>query len=906
MNQSAPPSRELTHIGHYAILDSIGRGGMGLVYLARDTRLDRLVAIKCLRSELFEPLYRERFKREALLLAKLNHPYIVQIYDFIETPEQLGLVMEFVEGQNLQRYLREQIAPFSQRMQWLTQIAQGLAVAHDAGIIHRDLKAENILINKRGEAKISDLGIAKSLDSNLTLTEHVTGSYASMSPEQALGNPLDFRSDLFSFGILAYQLLCGAHPFGDTDNKMQLLQRIISQPPTSPSKHNPDLPAEISDLLGQLLSKDPTKRPANTHWLAAQCEKLSQLVLTSSFESDNTPVLLHSGDSLKSYTTGNHTGGSLSGIRKHYTGSTREHATFDTRAGNLSLLQRICGYVKHHKTHIGASCAILLIIAGITAWQLQPKPPRYIAVLPPALTTTKMQTSQQELVKAAVYDAIQQSILQLDGYYLIPRNEIEDINAANTKEGIESVQRATAADELISTDIKCEIEACTITLSRITPDGKMQNSRLRVTDTKTIDVLTDNYLSVAATTQNNIGRIYSKNIDNSLDTIAENDYATFLRTGNAFRDKGATSDLLNTLDNLNKNTKNLTAFQTLYSEIALDLHHENQNPIFLEKLEQLIETATSLKNNIAYQFNAFYLQVAEEKYIDAKNTIDTIKKLNPNDSITNELYAYLMMAKKDYTKAKEYYSKAIKTKRTANNLYYLALCNIREGHSSEAKSIVKESLELSPNFYKSQRLLGTISLVEGDLKSAIDSFEKIIAEKPNDIKILENLGLSYLLDKNYNSAITILERARTLAPEDTAILLNQADAQNLMGKVKESKDIYKEIINLIKIPKNPEELRRVSQAYAHLNNFSAALDALQKVEKIDPESRDTTYTAALIHTMANNKTSAIFNIENSLKNGANHIWFGLAWFDSLCQDPNFEEIMKKYGEPDRCSPQSKS
>ena len=194
---------------------------MGLVYLARDTRLDRQVAIKCLRTELFEPHYRERFKREALLLAKLNHPNIVQIYDFIETPDQLALVMEYVDGQNLQARLREHLVPMAQRMTWLTQIAQGLAVAHDSGIIHRDLKAENILINQRNTAKISDLGIAKSQDFNATITDHVAGSYASMSPEQAMGEALDFKSDLFSFGILAYHMLCGAHPFGDTPNKLQ-------------------------------------------------------------------------------------------------------------------------------------------------------------------------------------------------------------------------------------------------------------------------------------------------------------------------------------------------------------------------------------------------------------------------------------------------------------------------------------------------------------------------------------------------------------------------------------------------------------------------------------------------------------------------------------------------------------
>ncbi|WP_062064646.1 serine/threonine-protein kinase [Cellvibrio sp. OA-2007] len=375
MNNSLPPSTnaapaELIQLGHYELHDCIGRGGMGLVYRARDTRLDRQVAIKCLRTELFEHHYVERFKREALLLAKLNHPNIVQIYDFIEAPDQLALVMELVEGQNLQLHLREHIVPFAQRMRWLTEIAQGLAVAHDAGIIHRDLKAENILINQRQVAKITDLGIAKSQDYNATLTDHVAGSYCSMSPEQAMGEAIDFKSDLFSFGILAYQLLCGAHPFGDTNNKLQLMQRIISHPPIAPSKHNPNLPAEINDLLGQLLSKDPAKRPDNTHWVAAQFEALSHLQLQNEFASDETQALIPNGSAANPSNV-KHTG-----INRAV--KTQDHPTFETRfvavntAPKKSRWLSIKNYVADNKISVGFGLFSVLIVAAVAVWQLQP------------------------------------------------------------------------------------------------------------------------------------------------------------------------------------------------------------------------------------------------------------------------------------------------------------------------------------------------------------------------------------------------------------------------------------------------------------------------------------------------------------------------------------------------------
>jgi serine/threonine protein kinase/Flp pilus assembly protein TadD len=363
MTQSPHNNGESTQIGHYTILSSIGRGGMGLVYLARDSRLDRQVAIKCLRTELIEPHYRERFKREALLLAKLNHPNIVQIYDYLETNEQLALVMEYVDGQNLQQHLREHIASNAQRMQWLAQIAQGLAVAHDTGIIHRDLKAENILINKHKLAKITDLGIAKSQDFSGTLTDHVTGSYGSMSPEQAMGEELDYRSDLFSFGILAYQLLCGAHPFGETENKLQLMQRIISHPAISPLKKNPDLLPEAVELLGLLLSKNPDNRPDSTHWVAAQCEKLYLLMAANSEDSSNTTQILP------------HTTTENSGVykRKTSSGYTQEHPTFDTHIVKKSALSSPSqkSFIRNNTITLAFIGITVAMLAGGLIWKLQ-------------------------------------------------------------------------------------------------------------------------------------------------------------------------------------------------------------------------------------------------------------------------------------------------------------------------------------------------------------------------------------------------------------------------------------------------------------------------------------------------------------------------------------------------------
>lgn len=886
--RTTPPS----HIAHYQLLETIGRGGMGLVYRARDTRLERDVAIKCLRTELFAAHYIERFKREALLLAKLNHPNIVQIYDFIDAPEQLALVMELVDGQNLQHYLREHIVPLRQRVQWLTQIAEGLAVAHDSGIIHRDLKAENILINKRGQAKITDLGIAKSQDFNATLTDHIAGSYCSMSPEQAMGETLDFKSDLFSLGILAYQLLCGAHPFGDTGNKLQIMQRIIAHPPTPPHQHNPDLPAGFVVLLGQLLCKDPHKRPDNSHWVAAQFAQLSQL-LNSTPVSDDTQLLAPQLSANPANQTFSNT---HSAQPKH----TQDHPTFETRfiasgaAIPLSPRQRFKHWLAQNKISAGLGLLTLVILAGVGIWQLQPRAPKYVAVIPPKLTAEGMQEAQQELVKGAVYDAIQQSVIQLEGYYLIPRSEIADVRGDN-----ETVRRATAADELISTEIHCKIESCVITFTRLAAAKAID--RLRVEDVKKVDILTDNYLSIAGTTQTNIGNLFDNSLTNSFSQISEIDYRKFLEINHAYISNGASIALLDKLDLLGKNIKNMAAIQSLYTEIGLDIHHEVQSPAIIERIENHLTIGTTKNDRLAYFHNIFYLAVAKQDFEGANNAIENLKTIDSNQSSLNELYGYYMIARHDYAAASEYYKKSLNVKKSSSTILSLANSYLHAGNLTLSKQHAEEAIHFSHDNYKALSLLGVIALLEGNIAASAKLLESALEKNPTDFNNLISLGLCYLLQHEYNKAIKAFTSAELISPSNTAALLNKADAYNLSGDTENAKKYYQAVINAVLASSTSEEEHiRLAQAYAHLGNIHEALFSLRTLEKNYAQNIEVAYTSALVHSLANNKSAAVFNAELSIKNGMHPLWFNFSWFDTLCTEQSFIMLMNNLGSMNRC------
>lgn len=265
----SPPANgaEPTRIGPYEVVRRIGRGGMGEVWEAFDSRLHRPVAIKRLRSRVaIAELQRRRLLREARLAARLNHPSIVRIHDLLSVDGSDHIVMELVDGTPLRRLLAIRRPPLKEALDIGLRIAEGLEHAHGHHLVHRDLKTENVLVGDQGEVKIVDFGLARPAAGGEPITEltkpgAVIGTCRSMSPEQALGQELDERSDLFSLGILYYELFTGCSPFlGAT--QLATLQQVVQSPHLPALDVEPGLPPNLSALIDELLEKDPQERPA--------------------------------------------------------------------------------------------------------------------------------------------------------------------------------------------------------------------------------------------------------------------------------------------------------------------------------------------------------------------------------------------------------------------------------------------------------------------------------------------------------------------------------------------------------------------------------------------------------------------------------------------------------------------
>ena len=270
------PSDELgTHVAqvlsaNYELEDEVGRGGMGIVYCARDKRLKREIAIKVLPPELsFRADIRQRFLREAETAAQLNHPNIVPIYTVEERDNLVYFVMAYIKGDNLGQRLQQHgpIPPVEVR-RILREVADALSYAHNRNVIHRDIKPDNIIIDEEtGRAMVTDFGIARALtdsgDSRLTATGMAIGTPAYMSPEQSAGDrAIDGRSDLYSLGVVGYQMLCGQPPFV-ANNTPSMLVKHLSEKPVPVDERWPDLPQDLSRAVMMCLEKDPADRFPN-------------------------------------------------------------------------------------------------------------------------------------------------------------------------------------------------------------------------------------------------------------------------------------------------------------------------------------------------------------------------------------------------------------------------------------------------------------------------------------------------------------------------------------------------------------------------------------------------------------------------------------------------------------------
>ncbi|MCG6963122.1 MAG: protein kinase [Acidobacteria bacterium] len=838
-------------IGPYRIENTLGSGGMGVVYLAWDERLRRRVAIKSIHpgKELSDER-RERLLREARAAAGLSHPAIAQVFDILLENGRDYIVMEYVEGRSLTSLLGDRTIDIEQAVDIGRQIAEGLAAAHQHGIVHRDLKSENIIISPGGQVKILDFGLAKSLDpeeGEVSLTEDgvVMGTSRAMSPEQARGGSIDHRSDLFSLGSLLYEMATGQHPFQGS-SPLDTMQRVVRHRPPPAEQVNSQVPEELSFLIENLLEKDPDNRPSSALEVALALRELSGLWATT--------------------TTG--------------------HASLS----RLTMAARRRRALRQRWLLVAIVVPVIAAAVAFGWWRLsRPGPPRIVAVLEPQ-STSAGDTEDAALLATAARTAATNALLGLRGLALPAPQEVD---GAGTDP--RTVARQVAASEVITTELERRGATIQVTLQRLRgSDGVVLWSSTFSVPADDLSLLSDAIAAHLLQAYPHLKRRRTGRAQPpSPQALAQ--YVRLYREQQA-PPPGVTLDqILDALDHLRQSNPRFLLPYLTAAETARYLYLINTEPSYLDRAHDLLRQAHELAPEdprVAVSEGEVALDAGDLK--GAERATTRLERLDPGSPDALRLRANLLRRQGHTEQALELFHQLVTAYPSVNNLRDLAEAELHSGKVADARRQLQRALSIAPRNRRARGKLAQLELLNGDPAEAERLYGSLAREYDSSVAY-SNLGLARLLQGKVETALKAYKTALELAPKEPISMMSVGDCQLLLGQEAEAKQSYRRALELAEPIRQSDPASYWSaraQCLAHLGEAREAVMAVQEELRALPDEPGSYFDAALVYTILGDRTTAVVDADKAVKMGFNPRWFELPFFKPLRDDPDFRSLLE--------------
>jgi serine/threonine-protein kinase len=859
-------------LGSYEILAPLGSGGMGDVYRARDAHLNREVAVKVL-SPAFadDPYLLMRFRREANVLASLNHPNIVTIFDIGQESRAVYIAMELVEGKSLDEILAAGALPTHEALDIAVQISTGLAVAHESGIVHRDLKPKNVMIRQDGLAKILDFGLSKrAADFPSSDTEESTaatqegvllGTIDYMSPEQASGRPTDFHSDQFSFGSLLYEMVTGKQPFhGET--VPQTLAAIIEDDPKPIASLNPEVPGAIEAIVHRCMAKKPERRYASTQELARQLGKIR----------DSSAAEL----------------GKLGPVKRR------------TLLHHVPLWLEIT--LAAALAAAGLSIAAPRILQKVHVWprSLPPIIEKQLVVLP--FTNIGNDPQNQSFCDGLV-EILSSKLSQLEQFQrtlrVVPSTDV-------LREGIVSVREARqtfGATLAITGSVQRSENRVRLTINLVDPQTLLQlKSKTIDTEASDISVLQDGVVLEVADLLDVKLSSQAKQILAVGGTTVPGAYEYYMQ-GRGYLQRYEVPQNVDTSVALFNRALELDPKYALaeagLGEAYWRSYEQTKDTRWAEDARKRSAAAIALNDKLAQVYVTLGMIQTGTGHFD--EAVQNLQKALALDPINADAYRELANTYQQTGRLKDAestYLNAIAARpgywATHNELggFYYHL-----GRYAEAEKEFQRVVELTPDNARGYMNLGVIAYYQKRYEEAAKMYEKSVAIKPS-ASAYSNLGTVYYSLAQYDEAARYYEKAIQMNGHESLWWHNLAAAYQASGDSEKARGAFQQTAALIDQqlrvnPRDPTLLILLADAYSYLNQPQRARELLRQGMALAPDDISNMFQASAIYEQLGDRKLALQWIGKAIKGGfSRDLIEKEPTLARLRLDPKFQDLLK--------------
>lgn len=843
----------------------LGVGGMGTVYKAYDKDLDRMVALKLVRPELVsDPAASQRFKQELLLASKISHKNVLRIHDLGEAGATRFISMAYIDGQDLQRLISAQgRLPVERAVHFARQLCAALEAAHGEGVVHRDLKPQNILVDQADNIYVSDFGLAKSLEADvgMTRTGQFLGTPRYMSPEQAEGKQVDHRSDLYALGLILCEMLTGEIPFAPIDSALQVMLQRIQEKPRDPKEINPELPDHLARIIRRCLEKDLELRYQSAR------EVLSDLEAQRATPSRSVQIALPA-------------------------------------VSRRTWLAAVAGLLV-----VGIMLAVPAVRKRIFPGTSQTSSTRsnapalnegkYVAVLPLRVLGD---AAQLKYAADGLVEALSTKLFKLKDLHVTSSSDIERVRE---QESPQKAARTLGVNLVVYGTVQGAGERLRVILNL---DDVAAGQRLWSEEfsgvTQDLLTLEDHMYArlLTALKLNPSGEELALGTAHPTENVEA--YDLYLRGRNALRGMQDIRNIEAAINFYNDAIKKDPGFALAYAglaEASLHMYREKKDSFWSEKALGAAQQALRLND----QLPEVHLALGSV-YNDTGKSAEAISELKralalspKSDEVYRKLGAvYLAAGNKQ--EAIGHYQRGV----TINPYFWvnhntLGAAYLRLGENEKALTAFRRVTELEPGNVFGHMNTGLAYYRQGEWNESIAAFQKALSIQPS-FMVYSNLGVAYFYSKRYEDAVKMFEKAVELNPNEQIAVGNLADAYRWSGRTDQAKTAYDKAISLaykeLQVnPRNTTALEYLALYYAKKGETAQALNFIRRARAINRNDVEVMYNEAVVNTLAGRHSEALAALSQALAKGypLREVWNDPE-LKELHTRPEFKALAGKY------------